>query len=57
LRRKAYGELVQIDGSDHRWFEGRGDPCSLLVFIDDTTGRLVHLRFVRSVKERSGDKQ
>jgi hypothetical protein len=26
LRRESYGELVQIDGSDHRWFEQRGDP-------------------------------
>jgi hypothetical protein len=48
LRREAYGELVQIDGSDHRWFEDRGDPCTLLVFIDDATGKLMQLRFVRS---------
>ncbi|MDI7861956.1 ISNCY family transposase [Rhizobiaceae bacterium n13] len=48
LRREAYGELVHIDGSEHRWFEDRGDPCSLLVFIDDATGRLMQLRFVRS---------
>src|SRR3954464_9111835 len=48
LRRQAYGELVQIDGSDHRWFEDRGEPCSLLVFIDDATGKLMQLRFVRS---------
>lgn len=48
LRRKNYGELVQIDGSVHRWFEDRGDPCTLLVFIDDATGRLQQLRFVRS---------
>ncbi|RWY76321.1 ISNCY family transposase [Rhizobium leguminosarum] len=48
LRREAYGELVQIDGSEHRWFEDRGPPCSLLVFVDDATGRLMHLRFVRS---------
>ena len=42
------GELVQIDGSDHRWFENRGEPCTLLVFIDDATGRLMQLRFVPS---------
>lgn len=48
LRREAYGELVQIDGSEHRWFEDRGDPCTLLVFIDDATGRLMQLRFVAS---------
>src|SRR3954464_10537580 len=48
LRREALGELVQIDGSEHRWFEDRADPCTLLVFIDDATGRLMRLRFVRS---------
>jgi transposase len=48
LRREAYGELVQIDGSEHRWFGDRGPPCSLLVFVDDATGRLMQLRFVRS---------
>src|SRR5215204_1134041 len=48
LRREALGELVQIDGSEHRWFEERADPCSLLVFIDDATGRLMQLRFVTS---------
>lgn len=48
LRREAYGELVQIDGSEHRWFEERGAPCTLLVFIDDATGKLQQLRFVKS---------
>ena len=33
LRLESYGELIQIDGSDHRWFEQRGEPCTLLVFI------------------------
>ena len=32
LRRESYGELVQIYGSEHRWFENRGEPCTLLVF-------------------------
>jgi hypothetical protein len=48
LRRESYGELIQIDGSDHRWFENRGEPCTLLVFIDDATSKLMQLRFVRS---------
>ncbi|UTV41593.1 ISNCY family transposase (plasmid) [Ensifer adhaerens] len=48
LRREAYGELVQIDGSEHRWFEDRGPSCSLLVFVDDATGKLMQVRFVRS---------
>jgi transposase len=45
-RRACFGELIQIDGSPHDWFEGRADPCVLLVFIDDATGKLVQLRFV-----------
>ena len=48
LRREALGELVQIDGSEHRWFEDRADPCTLLVFIDDATGRLMRLLLVPS---------
>ena len=45
-RRECVGELVQIDGSQHWWFEDRGPQCTLLVFIDDATSRLMHLRFV-----------
>jgi len=47
-RREHVGELIQIDGSDHRWFEDRAAPCTLLVFIDDATSRLMELRFVPS---------
>lgn len=47
-RRACFGELIQIDGSPHDWFEGRAERCVLLVFIDDATGRLVQLRFVES---------
>jgi hypothetical protein len=47
-RRDCFGELVQIDGSHHWWFENRGPRCALLVFIDDATGRLLHLRFAAS---------
>jgi len=47
-RRACFGELVQIDGSPHDWFEGRAAACVLLVFIDDATGKLVQLRFVES---------
>ena len=45
-RRACLGELVQMDGSDHDWFEGRSERCTLLVMIDDATGRLGALRFV-----------
>ena len=45
-RRACLGELVQIDGSPHAWFEERGPTCSLLVYVDDATGALMELRFV-----------
>jgi len=38
-RRARVGELLQIDGSPHAWFEDRGNPCVLIVYIDDATGR------------------
>ena len=44
-RRACLGELVQIDGSPHPWFEERGPTCNLLVYIDDATGRLMELYF------------
>lgn len=37
-RRMHFGELVQMDGSHHRWFEDRGQKCCLMVMIDDATG-------------------
>ena len=45
-RRSARGELVQIDGSHHAWFEDRGEACCLLVFVDDATSALLSLHFV-----------
>jgi hypothetical protein len=47
-RRDCVGELIQIDGSEHYWFEDRGPPCTLLVYIDDATSRLMHLKFVET---------
>jgi len=47
-RRECFGELIQIDGSLHWWFEDRGPQCSLLVFIDDATSKIVQLRFAPS---------
>ena len=47
-RRECVGELVQIDGCEHWWFEDRGPQCTLLVFVDDATSRLMHLQFVES---------
>ena len=45
-RRACVGEMVQIDGSDHAWFEERGPRCTLLVYIDDASGQLMELWFV-----------
>jgi len=47
-RRECVGELVQVDGSEHWWFEDRGPQCTLLVFVDDATSQLMHLQFVES---------
>lgn len=44
-RRACLGELLQIDGSHHDWFEGRGPFCTLLVFIDDATSTIQKLYF------------
>lgn len=52
-RRACYGELIQIDGSQHDWFEGRGDKCSLLVFIDDATSKLMLCYFAPSESTQS----
>ena len=45
-RRPCVGMLVQLDGSEHDWFEGRGPKCALLVYIDDATSRILHAEFV-----------
>ncbi len=47
-RRDCLGELIQLDGSHHAWFDERAPKCCLLVYIDDATGRLMHLRFCDS---------
>jgi hypothetical protein len=47
-RRACLGELIQIDGCDHDWFEDRAPRCTALVYIDDATGRLMELYFARS---------
>ena len=44
-RRARRGELVQIDGSHHDWFEGRAPKCCLIAFIDDASGEILGARF------------
>ncbi len=48
LRRSHKGELIQVDGSPHDWFEGRSHKCCLLCFIDDATSSIMHLQFVNA---------
>jgi hypothetical protein len=47
-RREMFGMMIQLDGSPHDWFEGRAPSCTLLVFIDDATSKIVWLEFVKS---------
>lgn len=47
-RRPCFGELIQIDGSHHAWFEDRADPCVLMVFIDDATSTITGLHFAKT---------
>jgi len=47
-RRACEGDLIQMDGSPHAWFEDRGPKCCLLGFIDDATSKIKHLKFVES---------
>jgi len=48
LRKPVFGIMIQLDGSPHDWFEGRGEWCTLLVFIDDATSTVAWLEFVES---------
>lgn len=45
-RRSCVGELIQLDGSPHKWFEDRREPCTLAAFIDDATSRIMDGEFV-----------
>lgn len=44
-RRSCLGELIQIDGCEHRWFEERAPACTALVYVDDATSRLMAVHF------------
>jgi homeodomain-containing protein len=48
IRRSRFGDLLQGDGSRHAWFEDRGEPCTLVIFVDDATSTLTAGRFVPS---------
>lgn len=44
-RKQHYGEMQQFDGSYHKWFEERGEPCCLLASIDDATSQITQACF------------
>ncbi len=44
-RKACFGEMVQLDGSLHAWFEARGQKCTLIAFIDDATSHILWLEF------------
>lgn len=39
-RKHHFGEMIQMDGSHHDWFEGRGPECVLMGYVDDATGKV-----------------
>jgi hypothetical protein len=45
-RRACRGEMIQLDGSIHDWFEKRGPRCVLLTYVDDATSRIEYAEFV-----------
>jgi len=47
-RRSREGELEQMDGSPHAWFEDRAEKCCLLTTIDDATGKIKKGLFVKA---------
>ena len=48
LRHERVDKLIQIDRSDHRWFEDRTDDCAFLAFTGDTASTMMRMRFVPS---------
>ena len=50
-RRARFGELVQMDGSHHRWFGPDGRQCCLMNLVDDATGRTYSLMFEEETTE------
>ena len=47
-RCRRFGELIQVDGSAHEWFEDRAGACTLIAFIDDATSMVTEWRFCQS---------
>ena len=47
-RKDRYGEMQQLDGSEHDWFEGRAPYCTLIKFVDDATSKITWAEFAPS---------
>jgi hypothetical protein len=54
-RKACLGEMVQLDGSHHDWFEGRGERCVLMVMVDDATNRVWAQFFEEETTQASYD--
>jgi hypothetical protein len=50
-RRPCFGDLVQFDGSHHKWFEDRGQKCCYMNMIDDATGKSHGMFFEQETTE------
>ncbi len=51
-RKEFFGEMVQLDGSPHDWFEGRCGKCTLLVFIDDATSKIPFMKLAQASPQK-----
>lgn len=54
-RKPCFGAMVQLDGSHHAWFEGRGPKCVLMVMVDDATNRMRARFFAEETTRASYD--
>lgn len=52
-RKECFGQMVQLDGSDHDWFEGRRDRAVLMGMVDDATNQTVARFFEEETTEAS----
>jgi hypothetical protein len=56
-RRSHIGEMVQMDGSHHPWFEDRGPACVLMGYVDDASGRTFGRTFTIRFPKRNRDEE
>jgi hypothetical protein len=54
-RKPSFGAMVQLDGSHHDWFEGRGPKCVLMVMVDDATNQMRAQFFTEETTRASYD--